>query len=601
MMQTMRQNMKIILWILVLAFIATIVFSWGMGGFKGSGPKQGIVASINGHDVTVDRLENLIQQRYTYEQNQKGSELGEDQVKQIRTQVWDELIRDMLIQQEVQRLGIKVSDQEIAYLIQHSPPDFIRQNEYFQTDGQFDPQKWEQYLRNPAAARDLMTIEESYRSSLPNQKFINRILSLATVSDEEAWESYVDNNLKGKAKYVFFAASQSKADSSSVTEKQIQDYYYTHRDDYRIPEKRRIAYALFNLEPSREDSASVLSLAKELIQRIKGGEDFAELAKEYSDDRSGENGGDLGFFEKGRMVPEFEEAAFSAKVGEVVGPIATRFGYHIIKVTDKRKEKGVEQIRASHILLKVEPSADTRDQVRSSAEGFAEEITKTDFVTAAEIYKVKVDTTEFFEKGGFIPGIGRLLAAVDFIFARPPGSTSPVYNVRNGELIFKVLDEQKEHVQPLADVKSRILAKLLENKRLEEAGERCQAFYRTIEDPTQLSSKAHQAGLEVKETDREFRFDDYIRDVGRDPAFTSAALALSVGELSKSVKGSKGYYLIQLTEKTVPDSSQFLKEKEETRNRLLSAKQNELYAQWLETAKKKANIEDYRYLYYQDY
>src|SRR5512138_3045995 len=141
MMNTMRKNMKGILWILVLAFVATIVFYWGMGGFKSRGPKQGIAAVIAGKEVSVDRLESLYQQRYQalQEQNKEsGAEVTEEQTKQIRSQVWDELVRDMLIEQEVQKRGIKASDQEIAFLIQNSPPDFIRQNEYFQTDGQFD-------------------------------------------------------------------------------------------------------------------------------------------------------------------------------------------------------------------------------------------------------------------------------------------------------------------------------------------------------------------------------------------------------------------------------------------------------------------------------
>lgn len=199
MMQTMRKNMKTVLWILVFAFIATIVFSWGMGGFKGRGPKQGIAAVINGKQISVDRLEQLFQQRYQYEQTQAKTDLSEDQVKQIRQQVWDELIRDTLIEQEVRRLGIGADDKEIAYLIQHAPPDFIRQNEYFQTDGKFDMQKYEQYLRDPAAARDLMMIEESYRKSLPNQKFVNQMLAMATILDQETWQTYREEEPEGQS------------------------------------------------------------------------------------------------------------------------------------------------------------------------------------------------------------------------------------------------------------------------------------------------------------------------------------------------------------------------------------------------------------------
>lgn len=601
MMQTMRQNMKLILWILVIAFIATIVFSWGMGGFRGRGPKQGIVASVNGEEISVDKLEDLIQRRYTYEQNQQKTDLSEAQISQIRSEVWDDLIRDLLVEQEVHKLGIRVSNQEIAFLIRNNPPDFIRQNEYFLTDGKFDMHKYQDFLRNPASARDLMMIEDSYRRTLPNQKLLNYILALATVTDQEAWQKYVDDNLKGKARYVLFATTDNKIDSSALTQKRIEDYYFTHREDYRVPEKRRILYVFFKEEPTREDSASVLELANELLDRLKKGEDFAELAKEYSEDRSGENGGDLGFFGRGQMVPEFEEAAFSAKVGELVGPVQTKFGYHIIKVTDKKKEKGVEQIRASHILLKIKPSADTRDQVREIASGFADEIRQSDFAEAADIYNVQVDTTIFFERRNTIPGIGRLPAAVDFIFERPVGETSPVYSVRDGLVVFMIFEVQKEHIQTLGEMESRVIASLLQEDRLARARERCIEFRQSIEAPDQFISKAKEAGLTIAETEREFRFDDYVRDVGRDLAFTSAALALKEGEVSPPVEGQRGYYLIQLIEKTGVDSSAFLEERANIRNQILNAKQNQFYSQWLEYARNHAKIKDYRYLYYRNY
>ncbi|HEX7342722.1 MAG TPA: peptidylprolyl isomerase [bacterium] len=601
MMQTMRKNMKLVLWILVFAFIATIVFSWGMGGFKGTGPKQGIAAVINGREITLDRLEQLFQQRYQYEQTRQEADLTEDQVKQMRTQIWDELIRDTLIEQEVQRLGIRANDKEIAYLIRTMPPDFIRENEYFQTEGVFDPQKYEEYLRNPAAARDLMMIEDSYRKSLPNQKFVNQLLALATVSDQEAWQSYREENQKATARYVLFPSGDSVVDSTFATPQRLESYYNEHREEYRISAKRRIIYALFLEQPSRQDSANILQHAEELLQRARQGEDFAELARENSDDRSAENGGDLGFFERGRMVPEFDEAAFSTPVGGITGPVQSRFGYHIIKVTEKKTEDGVEKIRASHILLKIQPSSDTREQIRSSAEGFAEELRESSFAQAAAVYGLDIDTTDYFERGDFIPSLGRLPAAVDFIFARPVGSSGPVYMVRDGLVVFQILDEQKERIQSLAEVKDRIVTEILQEARIDRAVEKGKELRSSLSDPSLFVSQAQAAGLTVQETDGEFRSTDYLKDIGRDPAFTGTALQLEVGQVSQPVKAMKGCYLIQLTQKIYADSAAFLKEREEIRNRLLTEKQNELYSQWLEAAKEKAKIEDYRYLYYRDY
>jgi parvulin-like peptidyl-prolyl isomerase len=481
------------------------------------------------------------------------------------------------------------------------PPDFIRQNEYFQTDGQFDPKKYEEYLRNPAAARDLMLIENSYRKSLPNQQYINQILALASISDKEVWQTFVAENQTGKARYVLFNSGDSPVDSSEISTPQIEKYYDEHKDDYEIAAKRRIIYAIFREQPSRQDSINVLQHAEELMQRAGEGEDFAQLAMDNSEDRSAENGGDLGFFERGRMVPEFDEAAFSTPVGGITGPVQSRFGYHIIKVTEKKMEDGVENLRASHILLKIQPSPDTRDQVRAAAEGFTEEAPKTSFAQAAATYNVDVDTTDYFEKGGFIPGLGRLPAAADFIFARPLGSPGPVYPVRDGLVVFQILDEQKERFQNLSEVRSQMVAQLMDEKRIEKALERGRQFRSTVADPSQFAAQAQAVGLGVQETDREFKAADYLKDIGRDPAFMAGALALEPGALSQPIKGQKGCYLIQLLEKTYPDSFAFLTQSEEIRNRLLTQKQNEIYSQWLVTAQEEAKIEDYRYLYYRDY
>ncbi len=601
MMQTMRQNMKGILWILILAFIGTIIFSWGMGGFEGSGPKQGIVAVVNGVDITVDYFEDMIQQRISYEQNQQEEDLNEQQIRQIRTDVWDEVIQKILTQQEVARLGIKVSDKEIAFMVQNNPPEFLRQSEYFLTDGMFDMAKYQEFLRNPAAAEQIMLIEQNYRETLPNQKLLNRILALVTVTEQEVWQKYVDDNLKGKANYILFNADVNEVDSSSVTDKEIENYYFAHRDNYIVPEKRRIRYALFKEEPSHDDSVDVIDLINELRTEIINGADFAELAKEYSEDRSGENGGDLGWFERGRMVPEFEEAAFALKKGEVSEAVQSKFGYHLIKKTGIKTEDGIEKIRASHILLKIEPSADTRDQIRALVSGFADEVQESSFDVAADVYEVKIDTSEFFEKKDFIPGIGRLPAAVDFIFNRPVGVSGPTYTVREGLIVFQILDVQKEYTKKLDEVSDQIFADLYHQKAIDASAEVAMEFRRSIENSADFAVKAKHAGYEIDETARLFTLDAYIRGVGRDLDFSAAALALDVNEISRPVKGQKGYYIIQLTEKTEIDSADFAAKKDEIRTQILQTKQNQFYTQWLEDLKADAKIKDFRYLYYRDY
>jgi parvulin-like peptidyl-prolyl isomerase len=602
MMQTMRKNMKVILWILVLAFIATIIFSWGMGGFKGSGPKQGIAAVINGHEITTERLEDLYQQRLqSLQEENKETELTEDQIKQARSQVWDDLVRDLLIEQEVRKQGIVATDQEIAFLIQNAPPDFIRNNEYFQTDGQFDMKKYEAFLRNPQAARDLMMIEDNYRKTLPNQKFLNELLSMAAVSEQETWQAFTEENLKGKARYVMFIVDTIKIDTNTVSRKQMEDYYYAHKEEYQVPERRRALYVTFKELPSGSDSLNILHHAEELKQRLDQGEDFATLAKDFSEDVSAKNGGDMGFFGRGQMVTEFEQAAFSAPLNQVVGPFLSQFGYHIIKVTERKTENGEEQVRAGHILLKIQPSPDTREVVRSAADGFAEDAQESDFAATARTYEVKVDTTQWFEKTTFIPGLGRMPGAVNLLFSRPAGQVTGVYNIRDGLVVFKSIEIKTAHIMPLNEVLTGVRYVIMEKMKKDKARERGEQFRRSVTDPSQLSQQASIVGLPLLETTTEFKLNDYLPNIGRDPIFTAAALALNVGELSQPVDGARGCYVIELTAKIYPDSTQYATDRDNLKARLLQAKQNEIYNDWLEGAKKKAKIEDYRWLYYRDY
>jgi len=611
MMKTMRQNMKVILWILVIAFIATIIFSWGMGGFEGQGPKQGIAASINGEDITTEYLEQVYQQRLHLEQMRKqresGAELTEDEIRQFRGQAWEELVRDMLIAQEAEKLNLKASDKEVAFLIYNAPPEWIRQHESFLTDGMFDMEKYESFIRNPQAAPQLVVMEQEYRKTLPYQKFASRLLSLATVTDEEAWRQFQDENRKAQVRYVAFPSHESQVDTSEVSSKEIEDYYYAHREDYQQNEQRTISYVTIKEAPSSADSLDARHDAEDILERLNEGESFEDLARELSDDTySAAKSGDLGFMERGMMVQEFEDAAFEAKIGEIVGPVQTRFGWHLIKVSERKTEPNkrgemAEKVKASHILVKFQASPETRDQVRASAEAFAEDARETSFEQAAALYKMEIDTSLYFERGGYIPGLGAMAAASDYAFSRPVGEISPVYWNRDSYVVFKILTMTPEQIQPLDQVREAVRATLMEFRRRAKALERAEQFHATLGGGNDLEAAAQTAGLTVKAPEEPFAYSGVVPDVGRDPAFATNALNLESGQVSKPFLGNRGAYVLQTVSVTPADSSAFEAQKEQIRAQIMTQKQNELYTNWLTMAKQESDIEDYRWIYYREY
>lgn len=602
MLTKMRENMAMVMWILVIAFIGTIIFSWGMGGFQGK-VKPGIIGSINGKDISVEYFENLVQQAYAQRIEESEEEPSSDILKEIRQEVWDELIKQTIMEDEFKRLGIPVTDEEVAFAVRNNPPEFIINHEAFQTDGKFDMSKYQDFLANPAATRDLMILEENYRSNIKNQKMIDRVLGTVRVSENEIRSRFLDQNQKATVKYVQFDVNDVPMDTTAFSEDEIANYYYAHIQDYKIEEARNAQYVTFSIQPTHDDSLLIEDEARDIMERIQEGENFEEMAKIYSDDESNaENGGDLGFFGRNRMVKEFEEAAFTANVGDLVGPVKTQFGFHIIKITDRKTENGEEQVKASHILFKYQASQETIENARSNAFNFSEEAKDRDFQELATIYGVEVQETDYFTPSGYIPRIGRNQSLTDFIFNQPVGRTSEIYYIREAYYIFRITGIRKESTQPLTDAIESITTTLRNEKRLEMLYQKAQNFHNRIQAPEDFDRFAHQDSIEVKEVTNPFAWEDYIPGLGRLKEFNGASLALNEpGEVSEPVKTTRGYFVIQLLEKTELDSATYMSQHSELQQRILMEKRNAAYTGWLAQLQEHAKIQDNRYLYYRDY
>lgn len=590
--------MPLILWILLIAFILTIIFSWGMGGFKDT-EKAGVVGTVGGQEITYDAFENAVQQQISSYTQRTGSEPQEQTIRDLRNQAWDQIVREILFNKEAERLGIKVTDAEIVDLVNNNPPEFIQNLEYFQTEGQFDIGKYQSFLHDPRNRDQVIYLEDSYRKSMLERKLLSRVSAAIKVTVTELKLKFEEKNTMGKAKFLFFAADSMKLDSSAVTDKMIDEYYYSHMQDYLVPEKRRMLYVQFMDETSAEDSAQVLSLGDEIRTRLDQGEDFSFLAVMYSDHHTAADSGKLGWVPHNQVEAAADSALWVTPVGKYFGPLVTRFGVNFYKALARKMMDGQMKTETQIIQLKFMPSADTKDIIANKAAAFAEDIKENDFVTTAESYKIKVDTSGYFQReGAFVPGLGRVFSEVEWAFSNPAGANSEVYPLRNGWMVFKILDIAEEHYTPLAEVKESIYAKVMKEKKQEAAYETCQKFYDGILNKKEWMLEAGKQGLTVLETEHEFRFGDFVKNVGRDFTFTSALFRAKPGELYGPVKGLEGSFILELTEVMPMDSVEFDKGKFEHLPELMQGKQEVVYERWLNDLKDKYKVEDFRFKYY---
>lgn len=603
-MNKMRDNTHVILFFLLVMFVASMTIGGLVGGANImdllSGKKPDTIIMVNGDEVSYDQFYRAYQSEIESYRQRSGSEPNSYQIQQIEEQVYESFISDILRRQKIEELGIGVTDEEIKYHIFDNPHQlFTTDQNFWNEEQQFDLERYQTALASPGNDQFWQYKEQYLRMLLPYEKLDKEILSTIRVTENEVKDEFIRKNQKASVDYILFDANSFNVPDSIITDDEIRSFYKENEDEYREEEKRRIRYVTYSTSPSAADSAGTIKFANSLLDSARNGADFAILAETYSDDAgSAEKGGDLGFFGRGSMVKPFEEAAFSASKGDIVGPIESNFGLHIIKVEDRKREDGEEKVKARHILLKFNASRTTQEIASENADYFAEQAPDIGFMTLADEEKAKVDSTDFFTTSGFIPGLGMQKRVAMRAFNQKMNEPSKVYFLDNiGYVVFEVFEIKEEGLKSLEDVEAQIKRKIRREKQFELAEKDAQDFREKIQMPEDFERLASTDSLQIK-TAESFTREGTIPGVGRDVKFAGTAFALDVNEVSHPVKGSRGLYIIKMKNKEDVNQAAFEAQKESLKNQLLDTKRQAAYSSWLASIKESANIKDYRHTFF---
>lgn len=607
MMTKIREKTHILLYILVLCFVGLIVIEWGANYSDIARTKRGVIGKVGGEDVRYADFQtayfNQVQQM---QQQRDGESLSETELEMVSDQIWNQITEELLLRKFIHKNNITVGDSEIVYHLRSNPPDFLRQSPTFQTDGNFDYNKYLQALNNPAYARTWAEIENILRSQLPYTKLQRLITQAARVTEAELRNEYARRNLKLSGQLIYFSPSDFADQTFEISDAELQTYYDDHTDDFKQPAKAVLGYVTFPVIATPEDSADVMDRLDDIKKQLNEGKDFTDLAKTYSQEPgASSSGGDLGWFTRGRMVAAFEEACFNAKAGEIVGPIFTQFGYHLINVeetrfkTKRQKDAGeLDSVKARHILLKMEASPTTVENIRENANVFHETAKEQGFAAAMEKYKDRFNltvqtTADMVENDfGMIAGFpDRSKQIVRFAFNDDIGSVSRAFRTNSGFSIFTVTKSEKAGIRSFEDVKDDIRNTLLEEKR------KAMAFDRAKEVRSKINSlseaKAVDSSLVIRDLNG-FTINNSVAGVGRDGKLAGFLFQVPTSTISDAFMGTRGAYIVQVFTRDEFNEAKYTGSREELRKSLLSAKQQRMYREWLEQYKKANTIEDFR-------
>lgn len=608
-MTSMRERMHVFLWILLALFLLSMTVGGLVGGANiidqliGNTNPQTTIASINGEIISPNQFNNLVNQQLTNLKN-SGQTINDFQINQARNRAWDNLLQDVLVSQEVEQLGIKASNEEVMYHLENQPPLFLQQNPTFQTDGKFDLDKYLDAFSNPNGD-EWVPIEQFMKNTfIPNFKLQKLLDEGIIISEKEVVNEFKRRNIDYTLSALHITSALVPKEDSEPTQDQIKkEYDEIKANEFKHGELRSLRYVYWEKKPAGQDTIDAKNLADELLIRANSKENFATLANEYTMDPSnqGTKGGDLGWFKKGRMVKPFEDAAFKAKKDQIIGPILSRFGYHVIHVRDKKINKnGDNEVLASHILIKIDISPTTLSNLKRDATLFSYDAQDNGFDIAVEEYGLTVSSAEKLNENDLsVKGIGNFRSAVRYAFNNEVNTVSDILENEKYFVLCSLDSIIPEGIKPLNEVEPLLKSKL-QNKNaklasLEEANKLLidiSAGEKTIAEL--VKSKKGLDGF-IKETKK---LSQGFTSIGRSNYVAGVIPTAKIEKIIGPVETNQGYAILQIHEKSNIDSTLYEQQKDQIRKEIFSKKQNQYFQAWIADLKEKAEIIDNRKYYF---
>jgi len=684
-MNKLRQNTGVILWILVISF-GVIWTLQDSDVFSAMNQTNRSVATVNGTPIQHEEYQQTLKRQRQRFQQQLGGDMNPQMESQVREQAYNQVINQELLQQEMNRLGISVTDDEVEEMVFGENPHPVIRQQFADSTGQINYNLLQNMAQNPQARSQWIQLEDFLRRQRRQQKMTSLVQATIQVSEQDIEEYYRRQNTTASARYVSLRYAQVPDDSISVTESDLRSYYENNREDFKREKTATIEYATNSKEATAEDSSALASDLRDLredfaatendslflmnnasdrdfsseyvtpdqmdarvadsvyvnpapgrivgpvfgggrahlvkirdtrpaetqyaharhilletdqadsemlgqLQAIRdtiasGTASFAEMARQYSDDGSASDGGDLGWFSEGSMVDAFEDAVFDAEPGSLVGPVRSEFGYHLIHV-DAVASEAVQVADVAYSLRPSQSTLSDKEAQLGDLAYFAEQ--EGGFRDEAERLGLTVQEAQVETDQSSIPGVGQSPELSQFLGSASSGAISDVFELDDKFVVVHVTDITPEGYRSFEEVKAQIRPQVALQKKRTVQVERMQ---RTLSQ-TDFASLPNELDTQMR-TESDITFTtNTVPGLGQEPKFVGTVFGLEEGETSGVVEGSNAAFVVQTTEKNTPPPLTEQR-RQQIRQQLLKQRQKSVSADWLAALKEDATIEDNR-------
>jgi peptidyl-prolyl cis-trans isomerase D len=622
----MRRHRDWLKWSLGLVCVAFVLFYipdflHGTGADAAAGDT---IAKVEGQEITAGDFRRTYQAQLQQYRSAYGASMSDQLLKQlgVEQQILQQMVDERAALAEASRLGIGASDEEVRQRIFSMPA--------FQDNGAFiGDARYQQLLRMQRPPMIPSEFEDNVRNQIIVEKLRGSLTDWMSVGDKELEQEYRRRNDKVKLAVVSFTADSFRS-QVTASDAEVTAYFDAHKNDFKIPEKRKIRYLLIDVDALRakvvvpngdveraynngldqyttpeqvrashillktegKDDAAVKAKAEDVLKQARDGADFAELAKKYSeDDASAKNGGDLDYFGRGRMVPEFDTAVFAMQPGQISDLVKTQYGYHIIKLVDKKNATTRSLAEVRQQITDQLAYERAQAQAADLSQSLEKEISKpADLDKAAKAQGLTVQESGFFARDEPILGLGPSPEAANKAFEMKQGEVSGPLRASRGFVFETLVAKQDPYVPKVDEVKERVRDEVIKQKAREASRAKAAEVAAKLKSAGDFEKAAKAAGLDAKTTDLIAR-DTPIPDLGNAPAVEDAAFKLPVGAVSDPIPTDNGTAVIKVLEKKEVTPEEWTTSKDHFRDELLSDRRSRFFSAYMLKAKQKMKIE----------
>jgi peptidyl-prolyl cis-trans isomerase D len=629
MLDGMRRHKGWLKWSLALVVLTFVVFyvpsflrNGGVAGITGA-QLNDVIATVNGREITAGEYRRMYAQQLQSLRQAYGGNFDEKMLQQlgIAQRIVSQMVDEAAMVSEAERLGLRVTDGELR--------ERIVRLAGFQQNGQFvGDVMYREILQMQRPPLRPSEFEDQFRRSLMAEKLQAAVTSWVRVPDADVDAEYRKRNEKVKLDLAVFTANQFRA-GIQPTDAELTAQFTGHQETYKMPEKRRVKFLAISADALADkmtatpeevesryknniqlystpeqvrashilfktegkDEADVKKTAEGVLAQVKAGGDFAALAKKFSqDDSNKDKGGDLDYFGRGIMAKEFEDAAFSLKPGEVSDLVKTVFGFHVIKVVDKKAAttRPLDEVRAQ--LTQQVKQEKAQQEASKTAESIAKEIkVPADLETVAKARGLSVGDSGLFARSEPLAGLGFVPSVAAAAFTMEKDKVSAQLQTNQGFAFIALTEIKPPYVPQLDEVKDKVREDVIRMKAVELAKSKAATMAQAAAKGS-FAAAAKAAGIEVKSTEL-VTHGTALPEVGVNSAVDDAVFALKAGQTTGPIATDNAVVVAMVKERQDIKPESLANDRDALRDELVQTRRQDFFASYMSKAKAKMKIQ----------